>query len=52
MLTIDMRDGWNPAAAYYALALLVEEQGEEGERIREHDDIDAAKRWREQEGER
>jgi hypothetical protein len=52
MITIDMRDGWNEAAAYYALALLVEEQGEEGEQIRDLDDIDAAKRWMEAEGER
>ena len=52
MTTIDMRDGWNPAAAWFALSLLVEEQGKEGERIREMDDIEAAKRWMEQEGER
>ena len=50
MIEIDMSDGWNPAAAYYALALLVEAQGDEGERIREMDDIDAAKRWMEREG--
>ena len=49
MSTIDMSDGWNPAAAYYALARLVEEQGEEGEQIRERCDIDEAKAWEEQE---
>ena len=43
MIEIDMRDGWNPAAAYYALALLVDEQGEGGERIRERCDIESAK---------
>ena len=52
MTIIDLSDGWNPAAAYYALAKLVEEQGEEGERIRELDDIEAAKQWREAEEER
>ena len=52
MIEIDLRDGWNEAAAWYALALLVDEQGEEGERIRELDDIDEAKRWMEREGER
>ena len=52
MIEIDMTNGWNPAAAWYALALLVDEQGEEGERIRERDDIEAAKRWREAEEER
>jgi hypothetical protein len=52
MIQIDLRDGWNEAAAWYALALLVEEQGEEGERIRELDDIDEAKRWKEAQEER
>ena len=47
-IEIDMSDGWNPAAAWYALALLVDE----GERIRELDDIDEAKRWKEAQEER
>ena len=47
MIEIDMRDGWNPAAAWYALALCIEAQGEEGERSREVDDeMTAAKRER------
>jgi hypothetical protein len=43
MLTIDMRDGYDEVTAWYALALLVEAQGEEGEQIRERCDIEAAK---------
>lgn len=50
--TIDMSDGWNEAAAWYALTLLVEAQGEEGERIMERDDdITAAKAYLDQERE-
>ena len=52
MIEIDMTSGWNPAAAWFALALLVEEQGEEGERIRERCDIEAAKADMEARGER
>lgn len=52
MIEIDMRDGWNEAAAWYALALLVEQQGEEGERIRGRDDVDLAKADMEERGER
>ena len=51
-IEIDMTDGWNETAAWYALALLVEEQGEEGERIRGRCDIDAAKADMEARGER
>ena len=49
MIEIDMTDGWNPVAAWYALALLVDEQEERMRRTR--DEMDAGKAWIEQEEE-
>lgn len=52
MIEIDMRDGWNPAAAWFAMSLLVDEQEERIRQMRERDDdITAAKAYLDQEGE-
>ena len=45
MIEIDMRDGWNPTAAWFALSLLVEEQDERIRHMR--DEMGLAKADRE-----
>lgn len=51
-MIIDMSTGYSEVAAWYALALLVEAHGEEGEEIRQRCDIEAAKADMEARGER